>query len=396
MLFKVILVSVALHVVAGFVACVITIANVVIKEEAQFDEPPVVEQEEPPKEVKVTIKPQPPKQQNIEQQLKMRPVGNIALAQVDVALPSMEHSFTVNAGLGGISRGNLLAGARGGLGMKMPEIDFFGAKSKGEKIVFIVHFGPATTSQWGRSTPYTRMTNYVIRKRLEELVEGLPAQALFNVAGFWMSHCSPFSDRMLPANGASKDLLREWIATVNPVEGSDQTYGSSFSSEFSKRLSGTPWPQRIDRSIPSFGPAWYYNYVTPQSVEQQYFEPSIQEPTVHWARGLFWALMTQKPDTIYILTTNYLPDQLEHPKAIADAYRKISADHYELAGFRPPTINVVVLSNVGVDSAEAKRVLDERFRPLIRASKGRGSVIGDIRDFMNQEERRRLNSYDNK
>lgn len=281
----------------------ITIANVVIKDQAQFEEPPVVEQEEPPLGVKVEIRPEPPKPQNIQQQLSMRPVANIAVAQVDVNLPSMEQDFTVSAGFGGINRGGLLGGASGGLAMKMPEIDFFGAKAKGEKVVFIVHFGPATTSQWGRSTPYTRMTNYVIRKRLEELVEGLPAQALFNVAGFWMFHCSPFSDRMLPATGASKDLLRQWMATVNPVEGSDQTYGSSFSGEFSKRLSDTQWPQRVDRNLPSFGPAWYYNYVTPLSVEQQYFDPEIQDPTVHWARGLFWALMTQKPDTIYILTT---------------------------------------------------------------------------------------------
>lgn len=114
MLFRVILFSVGLHVLAGFVAGVITIANVVIKEQAQFEEPPVVEQEEPPLEVKVEIRPEPPKPQNIQQQLSMRPVANIAVAQVDVNLPSMEQDFTVSAGFGGINRGGLLGGAADG------------------------------------------------------------------------------------------------------------------------------------------------------------------------------------------------------------------------------------------------------------------------------------------
>ena len=40
MLLKVIVISVLLHVVAGFLAGVITIATHIIKEDAMFDEPP--------------------------------------------------------------------------------------------------------------------------------------------------------------------------------------------------------------------------------------------------------------------------------------------------------------------------------------------------------------------
>lgn len=268
MLMNVIIISVLLHIAAGFIAGIVTIATHAIQEEAQFEEPPVVEQEEPPPDVKVEIKPTPPKTPPLEN-LKMKQVDNIAVADVAVDLPNMGDSFTVSAGLGSMS-GSLLGGGGGGLGLKMPEIDFFGAKSKGEKICFVVHFGPATTTQKGESTPYTRMTAYTIRKRLEELVSGLPSQAMFNVTAFWAGHCNPFAERMLQATSAHKDLLRQWMAPVNPVESSTETYGSSF-GKFGGLLAKTPWPQKIDKNIPSFGPAWYYNYVSPRSDEVKYF-----------------------------------------------------------------------------------------------------------------------------
>ena len=45
MLMKVIVISVAIHVVAAFVAGVITVATIVIQEDAQFEEPPAVVEE---------------------------------------------------------------------------------------------------------------------------------------------------------------------------------------------------------------------------------------------------------------------------------------------------------------------------------------------------------------
>ncbi|WP_162027103.1 MULTISPECIES: hypothetical protein [unclassified Lentimonas] len=391
MLMKVILISVVLHVGAAFVAGVIKVATIVIQEDTQFEEPPVIVEKEPPPPVKVKIKPPPPKQQP--RALSMRPIANIAIDNVDVDLPDMDDSFTVSAGLGGIGGGNLLGGSGGmGLGLKMPEINFFGAKSSGEKIAFVVHFGPATTSGAGTSNAYTRMTAYTIRKRLEEMVQELPDQALFNVAAFWANHCTPFAAQMLPANGTNKQQLLNWMAPVNPVEGSNKTYGSSHPKEFNKRLSGLRWPQRLDKGVPAFGPAWYYDYRTPKDINNKYL-PKYKKGTYHWGRGLIWALTTQKPDTIFILTTNYLPNDKDHPKDIVAAYEQICKDIYDPADLKHPTVNVVVLAPAGSNPVAARRVLDERFRPIIRASGGKGSVIEDIRKYMNSDEKRRLAGY---
>ena len=390
MLMKVIVISVVLHVGAAFVAGVITVATIVIQEDAQFEEPPAVVEEEPPPPVKVKIKPPPPKQQP--RALSMKPIANIAIANVDVDLPDMDDSFTVSAGLGGVGAGSLMSGGGMGLGLKMPEINFFGAKSRGEKIAFVVHFGPATTNQAGTSNPYSRMTAYTIRKRLEEMVQKLPDQALFNVSAFWASHCTPFAAQMLPANGTNKQQLMKWMAPVNPVEGSTQTYGSSHSGAFNKSLKALQWPKRLDTGVPSFGPAWYYDYRTPQDINSKYL-PKYDRGTYHWGRGLVWALTTQKPDTIFILTTNYLPNDEDHPKDIAAAYEKICEDLYDPANLKRPSVNVVVLAPAGAKPAGAQRVLDERFKPIIRVSGGKGSVIEDIRKYMNPEEKRRLSGY---
>ena len=95
MLMKIIFISVALHIVAGFVAGIIKVATIVIHDDAQFEEPPAVVEEEPPPEVKVKLSAPPPKLQP--QALELKQIANIAVANVDVDLPSMGDSFTVSA-----------------------------------------------------------------------------------------------------------------------------------------------------------------------------------------------------------------------------------------------------------------------------------------------------------
>ncbi|MGB0257948.1 MAG: hypothetical protein ACPGES_04775 [Coraliomargarita sp.] len=211
MLMKVIIVSVGLHVVAGFVATVITIANVVIKEEAQFEEPPVVEQEEPPPEVKVEIKPQTPQQQNMQQQLKMRPVANIAVAQVDVNLPSMEQSFTVSAGLGGVGGGNLLGGARGSLGLGMSDVNVFGLKTRAERILFVIDANrQMLTDKKGGLNSYQ-----VIKDEITDMVGNLSAGTLFNVMLQDRRRVMMFKPQLVPAGSEVHQQLVQWISQVN-------------------------------------------------------------------------------------------------------------------------------------------------------------------------------------
>jgi len=111
MLLKVLLISGGAHAVALFILGSITVYKYIIPDEAQFEEPDAIVEEQPPPEVKIEIKPQPPKQQAM-QSLRMKQVGNIAVSAVDVNLHNMQESFTVSAGMGGFGSGSLLGGTR--------------------------------------------------------------------------------------------------------------------------------------------------------------------------------------------------------------------------------------------------------------------------------------------
>lgn len=210
LLMKVIFISVGIHVIAGFIAGIITVANIVIQAETQFEEPPAVVEEPPPTEVKVQIRPQTPQVQPMNQ-LRMRPVANIAIANVAVDLPSMDQSFTVSAGLGGIGGGNLLAGARGHIGMGISDVNVFGLKARAEKILFIVEANRRMVyDSKGGLNSYR-----VIKDEIADMVGNLSAGTLFNVMLADSGRIKLFKSRLVPAGSEAAAELARWFASIN-------------------------------------------------------------------------------------------------------------------------------------------------------------------------------------
>lgn len=211
MLMKVIIISVLLHVVAGFVAGIVTIATHAIKEEAQFEEPPVIEEEQPPPEVKVEIKPKSLPQSQPLKNLKMKQVGNISVANVNVSLPSMGDSFTVSAGLGKIGGGNLLGGTRGSLGLGMSDVSVFGLKTRAERILFVIDANrKMVTDAKGGLNSYQ-----VIKDEITDMVGNLSAGTLFNVMLQDRRRVMLFKPRLVAAGAEVHAELARWIASVN-------------------------------------------------------------------------------------------------------------------------------------------------------------------------------------
>jgi hypothetical protein len=211
MLMKVIIISALVHVVAAFVAGVVTIATHVMQEDAQFDEPPAVQEEEPPKEVKVEIKPQRPKQAMPMSNLRMRPVANIAVADVDVDLPSLGDSFTVSAGLGGVGGGNLLSGARGNIGMGMSDVSVFGLKTRAERVLFVIDGSRRMVlDEKGGLNSYR-----VIKDEIADMIGNLSAGTLFNVMLYDYGNVQLFKPQLVPAGAEVTAELLQWFAPVN-------------------------------------------------------------------------------------------------------------------------------------------------------------------------------------
>jgi hypothetical protein len=207
LLLKVIFISVAIHLLAGLILGSITIYKFVVPSEAQFEEPPVVEQEEPPPPVKVQIK---PKQQQA-QRLTMRPVATIAVANVDVNLPDMEQNFSVS-GLGGIGGGSLIGGSRGGsIGMGLSDVSVFGLKTRAERVLFVIDASKAMlTDAKGGLHSYK-----IIKDEITDMVSNLSAGTLFNVVCYDNGRFLFFRPRPIPAGSEITQKLVKWITPIN-------------------------------------------------------------------------------------------------------------------------------------------------------------------------------------
>ena len=209
-LLNVLLISGGVHAIALFILGSITVYKYIIPDEAQFEEPTPVVEEQPPPEVKIEIKQQPPKQQAM-QSLRMKQVGNIAVSAVDVNLPNMQESFTVSAGMGGFGGGSLLGGTRGTLGIGMSDISVFGLKTRAERILFVIDANrQMLTDAKGGLKSYK-----IIKDEITDMVGNLSAGTLFNVMMADRRNSMFFKQQLVPAGQEVHQQLIQWITPIN-------------------------------------------------------------------------------------------------------------------------------------------------------------------------------------
>ena len=211
MLLNVIGISGAVHLLALLILGGITIVKYVIPDEAAFEEPPAIEEEKPPPPVKVEIKQRPAQLDQSLANLRMKQVGNIAVANVAVDLPSMQESFTVSAGLGGFRSNSVLAATRGSLNMGMSDVSVFGLKARAERIIFFIDAGAhMMTDDKGGLHSYR-----IIKKEITNMVANLSAGTLFNVVLYDFRHTRFFRPKLVPAGNDSATQLENWLKPIN-------------------------------------------------------------------------------------------------------------------------------------------------------------------------------------
>lgn len=393
-------VSLAIHGVLVLVAVSFVAVTVIQKEDKQFEAKQVKRPRQKLKKLQVPVK---VKKSKPKPKLRKRVVAKVNRRTPDIKMPEITG---IKGGMGSAMGEG--AGGMESIGFTMPEMDFFGAKAKGEKVVFVVHFGPATISAGGQKkggkdnyTPFSRMTGLTIRNRLEDLVDSLPEYTLFNVISYYANDAWAMEPNMQLATPPNKQKVKDWMEPVNPLEG-DYQYCFNIPNEPRGRIKKAyaSYPTRVDK-LPFYSTKWAYPYYVPKAQEQKY-APDAPSGFMHWGRGVVWALLENKPDTIFVLTTNYIDGWETHkrepdgsrtkltgaqPRKMAQSLRKICLDVYGPDRKKWPTINVVVLAKAGKDSTGANRVLSEEFGPIVSAFKADGSVIDDIKKYMNEEER---------
>ena len=210
MLINVLIISGAAHILALLILGGITVVKYIIPDDAEFEEPPAIEEVEAPKEVQVDIKPPPPTPQKQMGKLQMRPMANIAVSSVNVDLPNMDQSFTVSAGVGELG-GNLMGGSHGAMNIGMSNLNVFGLKSKGEKVLFVIDAGEEMLfdSKGGINSYNT------IKDEITSMVGNLSAGTLFNVMLFDWNGYSLFKPQLVASGTSITSELEQWIAPIN-------------------------------------------------------------------------------------------------------------------------------------------------------------------------------------
>jgi hypothetical protein len=382
------MVSLFIHGILLLVAVSFVAVTVIQKEEKKFEYKEVVRPKQPLKRLKVPVK---VNKKKPKPKLRKRVVAKKMNRNTpDFQMPEVTG---IKGGLGGMGGG----GSVESIGFSLPEIDFFGAKAKGEKVVFIVHFGPATIKSGDQNNPFTRMTGFTIRKRLEEMVNRLPEYTLFNVFSYWANDTDAINPTMMLATPDNKQKVMDWMAPVNPLEGEyEHCFSWDWKSKQKIEAAQSKWPTRVDE-LPFYSMKWAYPYVVPSEVNEKYL-PGAPKGYIHWNRAVTGAILTQRPDTIFILTTNYIDawgsGDNGAPSKILASYRAMFADVYGANKKLWPSVNVVVLSSANAKNADrAHDRLNSQFGPIWKGTNGEGSVIDDISNYMTDDEEALMRKY---
>ncbi len=157
-------------------------------------------------------------------------------------------------------------GSAGSLGFGVSGVNFFGAKSKGEKMVFILDASKAMVED--RRGGY--FTYKFAKDRLMEMIDGMSSATLFNVMAYERGASVMFRPQLVPATPENRDAVKKWIAPLNATP------------EVVGKIDNLPGPYR---------PAIEY-------------EDTPLDRLFDWVRPI-QAAMEQKADNIFVLCSGY-------------------------------------------------------------------------------------------
>ena len=145
----------------------------------------------------------------------------------------------------------------------------------------------------------------------------------------------------------------------------------------------------MTNNVPPVYPKWVYHYTPGPHIQKHFINNGSREQNgnqpelefIHWNRAVCFAL-EQKPDAIFILSTNYIG---EDPATMVKMLNNICKDIYGEDSRKYPTINVVLMRTL-LQPDWVEQYLPD-FLAVVNTFRGRYSVIEDIRDLMTDEEK---------
>lgn len=127
-------------------------------------------------------------------------------------LDNLDTTFDRDAEISDRSLSNM--GAAGSLGFGISGINFFGARSKGEKMVFVM----STEEKMMTDDKGGFYTYQFAKDRIIEMINGMRSATLFNMMVYNKNQTAMFRDKLVPATPENKAAVKEWLAPVNKTD----------------------------------------------------------------------------------------------------------------------------------------------------------------------------------
>lgn len=207
------LVTVIVHVVFFLIAGTYVAMEVIERKEAKFEAKQISRPKMKLKKLRVPVKFQKKVKQSAPQLSSRMTANPVNVKSVDFKMPD-------TAGLGGGGSAGLggTASFGGSLGFASTQINLFGLKSSGEKMVFLLDAGGGMMGdEIGGIPAYT-----IIKEELLKMIDLMPPTALFNVLVFDHQECRALSPDMVPASDSNLERFKQWIT---PLNAENQNYG---------------------------------------------------------------------------------------------------------------------------------------------------------------------------
>ncbi|MBI9020024.1 MAG: hypothetical protein JEZ10_02050 [Verrucomicrobia bacterium] len=207
------IVTIVVHVVFFLIAGAYVAMEVIERQDAKFEAKQIARPKMQLKKLRVPVKFRKKVQQSAPTLSARMTANPVSVQSVDFKMPDTAGLGGGSAGLGGSS-----ASFGGSLGFASTQINLFGLKSSGEKVVFLLDAGGGMMGdEIGGIPAYS-----IIKKELLSMIDLMPPTALFNVLVFDHQECRALSSEMLPATDDNLQRFKQW---VTPLNAQSQKYG---------------------------------------------------------------------------------------------------------------------------------------------------------------------------
>jgi hypothetical protein len=210
-LIRVMLASIAFHIMLGLIAVIITISSKFIPNSPQFDAPPRVTRVHLIKPMKVQIRENLPKQ--IKEYHTIQPVSEIALTKRNFNLSNTNDIFRVSESLGHIDVGrfSLLGDTRDTIGIGISNLNVFGLKGQSERVLFVFDINRYMVTDWKGGLNSFQ----IIKDEIIDMVGNLNTGTLYNVILHDRIKTVRFKDELVPAGDELHREFAKWMSPIN-------------------------------------------------------------------------------------------------------------------------------------------------------------------------------------